>query len=450
MSTMRDWLDRVINKQGPTCSWADRRRNEALELLAHVGNDKTWTDLSHHYNGFVREVAVRELCSHTSPDALIALIERLNDWVPQVRNLAATGLQYYLMPSQAQALLVALEPLMNLSSCQRVDHGSTLTTARAVLQSPGIRDEVYKNFLARQGKAARYLFVLLLEVDAAPEALLSSALAHGELTVRLMAISACGKLPVAQARPLLLEALSRRGASVRVRALNALLPLLDDPRQVVREALLDESPSIRNLARWAASRNEIDALEVFTERLNQELPVGKRDWLGVLGLAADLNVELVQQWHAKALRSAYSSVRHAAVKLLRDDQLPDMLEALDDSSEKVFVVALDLLNKQPWARVKDGIDTKLNQNWHGLPAPRRTAILQLRPKWQQVAYLLERLDAEPDTQAFWLRQLNLWCDRQYQIVDPVTSKAEREALVNKLRELAARGLIRSESLARAA
>ena len=450
MNLIRDWLGRVINKQGPTRSWADQRRNEALELLAHVGNERTWTDLSRHSNGFVREVAVRELCSHPSPDALIALIERLNDWVPQVRNLAASGLQYYLTPSQAQALLAALEPLMNLAACRRVDHGATLSAARVVLQSPSIRDEVYKNFLARQGKAARYLFALLLEVEPAPEALLCSALAHRELTVRLMAITACGTLPVAQAQPLLLEALSRRGVSVRVRALHALLPLLDDPRQVVREALLDESPSIRHLAHWAASRHEIDALNVLTERLNQELPVMKRDWLGVLGLAGDLNVGIVQEWHTEALRSAYSSVRHAAVKLLRDDQLPEMFEALDDPSEKIFVAALDQLNKQPWARVKDRLDTKLNKNWHGLSLPRRAALFQVRPRWQQLAYLLERLEAEPDAPAYWLRQVDLWCDRQYQIVDPVTPKAERDALLNRLRELAARGLIRSESLARVA
>jgi hypothetical protein len=58
------------------------------------------------------------------------------------------------------------------------------------------------------------------------------------------------------------------------------------------------------------------------------------------------------------------------------------------------------------------------------------------------------VDTEPALQAFWLHQVNLWCDRQYQMVDPVTPKAEREALMEKLQKLAARDLIRSDSLAR--
>lgn len=210
---MTSWLDRLLNKQGAAQSWADRRRVEALELVAQAENDAAWVGLSRHCNGFVREVAVRELNRTRSPDALVALIDRLNDWVPQVRDLAAAGLKQYLSPSQAPALLAALEPLIALEARQRVDHGPTLMAARTVLQSPLVREEVNRHFLTRQGKAARYLFDLLLECDAEPEALLRSALAHRELTVRLMAVAACKQLPAYQARPLLAEALPRPGAS---------------------------------------------------------------------------------------------------------------------------------------------------------------------------------------------------------------------------------------------
>lgn len=450
MSTIRDWLDRLKNKQAPSSSWADRRRNEALELLADVESNKTWLELSTHYNGFIREVVVRKLCSHPSPEALVALIERLNDWVPQVRDLAAAGLKHYLLPSQAQALLFALEPIIALAARRRVDHGPTLMAVRAVLQSPDIRDEVYTNFLARQGKAARYLFALLLEQDTAPETLIRSALAHRELTVRLIAVSTCQKLPVAHARQLLLEALSRPGAKVRVCVLRALLPLLDDPKPVLRKALMDTSPSIRSLARWAAPHSKVDALVVLTEQLNQDMPTGKRDWLGVLGLAAELNIDLPQPWHTEALRSTYSTVRQAAVRLLREDQLPELLGVLDDPSDKVFFAAIAQFNKQPWTSMKTGLGAKLDRDWPDLPTARRQAILQLLPGWQQVAYLLGRLDTEPALHAFWLRQVDLWCDRQYQVVDPITPKAEREALVEKLQKLAARNLIRSDSLARVA
>lgn len=447
MTSTREWLDRLKKQPVPEATWAQYRRNEALELLATAKGSGTWIELSTHYNGFVREVAVRELRRDCSPETLVALIERLNDWVPQIRELALSSLNDYLKPAQVPALLFALESLMALAARQRVDHAPTYTAARAVLQSSEVRDEVYANFLTRQDKAARYLFSLLLETDFSPEKLLRSALAHRELTVRLAAVSACQDLPSVQASSLLLEALSRPGAKVRVCILRALLPLSDDPDQLLRLALLDPSPSIRNLARWAAPRYGIDAPEVLAQQLSQDFPTQKRDWLGVLGLAAELEISFQKRWLTKALSSSYPSVRQAAVRLLGDEHLPQMLGALSDPSEKVFLTAYALLSKQPWTALNAGVASKLDGDWHELPAQRRRAMLHLMSGWQQIAYLLKRLDTEPVAETFWLRQVDLWCDRQYQVVDPVTSKAERSALVQKLGELAASGLIQSARVA---
>lgn len=447
MNEVRGWLDRLLERKGAAQSWAERRRVEALKLVAQAGSDATWVDLSRHYNGFVREVAVRELNRTRSPDALVALIDRLNDWVPQVRELAAAGLKQYLSSSQASALLAALEPLIALEARQRVDHGPTLIAARTVLQSPLVRAEVYRHFLTRQGKAARYLFDLLLECDAEPEALLRSALAHRELTVRLMAVAACKQLPASQARPLLAEALSRPGASVRVCVLRALLPLLDEPRDVLRDALLDASRGVRGFARWAAPRSGLDAAAILAERLQGDMPVTKRGWLGILGLADDLSVELDMQWLEKALRSDYPTVRESAVLQLRDDHLSLLFEMLEDPSDKVFSASISRLGKQSWSSLKE-LDSKLSQRWHALPAARREAILGLLPAWQQLAFLLTRLEAETDLQAFWLRQMGLWCDRQYLMVDPVTPRIEREAAAEQLMQLAAQGFLSIEKVQR--
>lgn len=450
MNAIKDWLDRQKRKQASGLSWADRRRNEALEMLAGVSSVQTWLELSSHDNGFVREIAVRELCRQPSPEALAALLERLNDWAPQVREVAAAGLEHYLHAAQAQALLFALKPLMALARRHRTDHGPTLLAARAVLQASGVRQEVYEHFLNAQGQVARYLFALLLEDNTEPQPLLRSALAHRELTVRLLAVAACQACPAEQARPLLLEALSRPGAKVRVTVLRALLPMLADPRPVVRMALLDASPAIRNLARWAATRHAVDARAVFSERLATPPPTGKREWLGVLGLASELDVALAQPWHTAALQSPCATVRQAAVRLLRDEQTAECLAALDDPADRVFYSAIGQLDKQPWATLQAALDARLDRDWHSLPSARQAALMQLRPAWQQLAYLLRRLTAEPAVQAYWLRQVEQWCDRQYQVVDPVTPKAERAGLVNRLRALAADRLIRPASVARVA
>ncbi|VVP91742.1 HEAT repeat domain-containing protein [Pseudomonas fluorescens] len=443
MNTTQDWLARLARKQGQPATYEDYRRNEALEILAHFGNTGTWADVSNHANGFVREVAVRELCKQPSAEALAVLIERLNDWVPQVRDLAAAGLQHYLSPAHTQAWLSALEPLMALAAQRRVDHSQTLSTVRAMLQSAECRDEVYADFMNRQGKAARYLFTLLLENPEDRETLIRSALAHRELTVRLMAVSASAMLPAAQSLPLLLDAMSHPGGKIRVRVLYALLPLLDDPKPVLRETLLDVSPAVRNLALWAAPRNDVDAHSVLAERLSQPLPTAKQHWLGVIGLTTELAETLPEPWHAFALRSAFVTVRQAAARLLRDDQLPELFAALDDPSDKVFSVVITQLDKVAWSLLIRGLTAKLDQAWHELPLTRRNAIFQLLPTWQQIGYLLGRLDTGRAGQAYWIGQIEWWCDRQYLAVDPVTPKAEREAMREKIRELTAQGLIRS-------
>jgi HEAT repeat protein len=443
MNTTQDWLTRLARKQTQLCAYENYRRNEALEILAHFGNTGTWADVSNHSNGFVREVAVRELCRQPSAGALVVLIERLNDWVPQVRDLAAAGLHHYLSPAHTQAWLSALEPLMALAAQRRVDHSQTLSTIRAMLQSAECRDEVYADFLNRRGKSARYLFTLLLENPENCETLLRSALAHRELTVRLMAVSASGTLPADQSLPLLIDAMSYPGGKIRVHVLYALLPLLADPKPVLREALLDVSPAVRNLALWAAPRNDVDAHAVLAERLSQPLPTSKQHWLGVIGLTCELDSTLPEHWHATALRSAFVTVRQAAARLLRDEQVPALLEALDDPSDKVFSVVVAQLDKVPWSLLIHGLTAKLDQNWHELPLTRRNAIFLLLPTWQQIGYLLGRLDTGHAGQTYWIGQIEWWCDRQYLAVDPVTPKAEREATREKLRALTAKGLIRS-------
>jgi len=448
MAYISEWLALLDNRPAPVGEWATYRRDEALQLLRHAEKTGDWITLSNYRNGFVREVAVRELIDRPSPGALVALIERLNDWVPQVRDLAKAGLARYLSPTHVPALLFALEDFMALALRHRADHAPTLKAVRAVLQSVEADNEVYTSFLTRQGRAARYLFTLLLEKDGDRQTLLRDALAHRELTVRLLAVTACHELPNVRAVPLLREALLRPGAKVRVCVLRALLPLLENPQPTLCTSLLDASPSIRSLARWVAPSHGVDAHSLLVERLNQDLPTARREWLGILGLAKELGVELEHSWLAAAARSDYPDVRRGVIGLLGEGQVSLMLAALDDPSDAVFMAAAAQLDKQPWNSLKAELDARFDRDWHELPTTRRRTLMQLRPRWQQASYLIGRLTSEPVAQVFWAHEVDLWCEAQYQIVDPITSRAERGAIIDKLRNLASRGLISSSNFAR--
>jgi HEAT repeat protein len=441
MKHLKDWLERLKSRPVSGDYWEDRRRHEALEALAACTGYGDWLTLSTHGNGFAREAAVRELSEQPSPETLVALLERLNDWVPQIRQQAYEAVQRYLAPEHVRALLHALPALMALAERQRADHGPTLAVARAVLQEPELRMDVEAAFATRHGKAARFLFTLLQEVSVEPVALLRMALAHREMTVRQMAVKACTALPAEQARPLLLEAFDKPGASVRVVVLHALLPLLDDTRPVLRAALLDASPSIRALARWAAPREQLDAHSVLMARLHQPHPVNKRDWMGLLGLSHELAVELDESWISAAMLSGISSVRLAAVPCLSKNRLAHRLMALSDSADKVFAKAVEHLREEPWAVLQADLDMRLDRDWYVLPPERREALMHLRPRWQQLAYWLRRLDAAPQERQHWLMHLKNWLSQQYLMVDPVTHPVERTALIERVQQLESAGLL---------
>ncbi|MGZ0700708.1 HEAT repeat domain-containing protein [Pseudomonas sp. L5B5] len=427
---------------------SDYEARRVREVMDELDRHSAWLELSRFGNGFVRQAAVRGLAAHPSASALAALLERLNDWVPQVRQEAAAAVEAYWAPEHAGLLLQTLAPLLALAGKQRADHGATLERATAVLQLAQVRDQVQGAFGRCRGKAARFVFELLLKGVEDRPALLALALRHPEVSVRQMAVDACAQLPGEQAVPLLEEVMRSCGASVRVKALRLLLPLLADPREYLRQALLDPSGALRCLAHWAAPRHGLDPLDVLLARLQQPAPGNKRQWLGLLGLVRELQEPRADAMLQQALASPAPSVRLLALQALGERGLAQQLVALDDSSDKVFECALSLLRQQPWAVFDEALEQRLDQHWHELPKARRWALLALKPGWRQLEYLLWRLGQGGSEAAYWREILVRWCDGRYGLFDPITPKPLREAIVQRLQAMEAAGELPAGSVKR--
>ncbi len=191
---------------------SDYEARRVREVMDELDRHSAWLELSRFGNGFVRQAAVRGLAAQPSAEALVALLERLNDWVPQVRQEAAAAVEAYWVPEHAGLLLQTLAPLLALAGKQRADHGATLERASAVLQLAQVRDQVQGAFGTCRGKAARFVFELLLKGVEDRPALLAMALRHPEVSVRQMAVDACAELPDEQALPLLEEVMRSCGS----------------------------------------------------------------------------------------------------------------------------------------------------------------------------------------------------------------------------------------------
>ncbi len=427
---------------------SDYEARRVREVMDELDRHSAWLELSRFGNGFVRQAAVRGLAAQPSAEALVALLERLNDWVPQVRQEAAAAVEAYWAPEHAGLLLQTLAPLLALAGKQRADHGATLERASAVLQLAQVRDQVQGAFGTCRGKAARFVFELLLKGVEDRPALLAMALRHPEVSVRQMAVDACAELPDEQALPLLEEVMRSCGASVRVKALRLLLSRLADCREYLAQALLDPSGALRCLAHWAAPRHGLDPRAVLLARLRQPAPGNKRQWLGLLGLVRELQEPQADAMVRQALASPALSVRLQALQTLGERGMAEQLAALDDASDKVFDCALGLLRQQPWAVFDEALEQRLDQHWHDLPKARRWAMLALKPGWRQLEYLLWRLGQGGSDAAYWREALARWCDSRYGMFDPVTPKPLREAMVQRLQAMEAAGELPAGSVQR--
>lgn len=435
MGYMRE-LEQLQNGPHQLTDYESGRLQQVLETH---NEDDALIALSRFGSGFVREIAVRALAAHASVEVLAALVDRLNDWVPQVRQQAITSIRKYLVQEHADLLLLALVPLMALADKGRVDHGGTLSEIRAVLKAPQARMDVEAAFMVCRRRAARFLFELMLEDVTDTGAVLELALTHGEITVRQIAVDACVVLPAAQAVPLLERAMEAPGASVRVKALRVLLTFSEDPRAHLRAAMLDASPAMRCLARWAAPRWELDCRDILKARLAEAAPRSKREWLGLVGLAKELEEPQADSILVQALATTFPYVRLQALEALGERGLAQQINALNDPRDKMFNCAAALLGQRPWQDFDGALEFHLNTRWYELTDHRRNTLLRLKPCWQQLEYLLRRHEQAPADSAYWLERIGRWCAVQYTLVDPQTPKVVREALLQRLQALESTG-----------
>lgn len=207
-----------------------------------------------HYDGHVREAAVRLLAGTRDVRALPIILLRLNDWVDEVRRAARSALAQYVEPEFGPALLTLLPMIEALGQQRRGQHEAVIGWVLNLLAMPGLREA--RIAACRdpdvEVRAACLRFSSEADPSAAPQ-LLELALGDAEPKIRVWAVRRAGAaLPAAWARALVERALRDRGSQVRRIALDLLGESLSDAEivAITDVALLDEASATR----WQAHR----------------------------------------------------------------------------------------------------------------------------------------------------------------------------------------------------
>ena len=297
---------------------------------------------SRSWDGYEREHAVHTLATTPCTVALQAVLVRLNDWVPQVRQAAQAAFQRYLDESRVDDLLANLDGYLALHGKTRHDFAGPIRQTDDLLGQPAFRSRLLPLFRQSYGRVARYLFQRLC-AQGIDVALAEEALRHREPSVRAAALNVLGSLP-AETAALIAAGVAWRGrpASLRSAALRIALGRMTNEttkRALCRDLLLDPSTGPRSAAGWYARQlgEDVDAwyrAAAVRESLhNSELTALLRESVGT---SWPEGLQLAEKHSAHPV----VTVRMAACQVLLarssgDEQYRWLEKAIDDRSPKI-------------------------------------------------------------------------------------------------------------------
>lgn len=256
---------------------------------------------SQESSGYIRERAVTEWKTHKNPIAVRFLIDRLSDWVPNVRKAAWNSLRQYMTPEFLPYFLRRfywIDRLLDKGNCDTVRFGEELIVfvlshdfserIGQYLQTAGIQN--WLAYVKHSIDGSLKTNPLLLDVvrnDPSP-------------TARSAVIRILDDLPEQMRLDFLDEALKDRAQPFRSRALYYIVKHLDHSgyERLTYIAASDYSPSIREAARYYLKDRDVNWHQYYHFRVDippadfiQSKGYDKRQMLGNLGGFGEFAVE---------------------------------------------------------------------------------------------------------------------------------------------------------------
>jgi hypothetical protein len=237
-----------------------RRQNDAAALAI---------DMS-HYNGYVRQAALERANELRAPALLPAIVERLNDWVPQVRARAQALVLVWLPSLDADASLRLLGAVQHLRDARRSDHASWLGEVERIVVTQVGASRIVEGVANPDVAVARTCFRLVEEHGLAdPATRVRLGLAHGtDIVLVRKAAEALVLLEGHEREAMGRLALQSHFGIVRAIALRHLLAdEVEGCEGLAIDMLADPHGWVRLVASTFLERRGIDSASLYAARL---------------------------------------------------------------------------------------------------------------------------------------------------------------------------------------
>lgn len=298
-------------------------------------------------SGFLRERAVRALARYEDVRALPVLIERANDWVPQVRDAAAVAIGRLLVPANAAAFVDALPAIMALRNGRRADHSALIDAVERFLHDHRSADAVMAGLRGTRADVAWLCAPIAASYPGIDlTAVVRIILAYPDVRVRTWAVPLLRRIDTATRAELVTLALRDPCAPLRRAALR--LWLDENSEAKIDAALLfDRHASVRQLVAERLRRSGVDVPAIYRQAAGAGMPPHRRA-IAITALA-DCGAAEDAPLLCDALNAALPSLRRAALAAyvrIRGVQARDVLvSALSDPSSAVAKTAAQLCRR---------------------------------------------------------------------------------------------------------
>jgi HEAT repeat protein len=389
---------------------------------------------SFHASGYVREAAVRELATFPGGGELPFLLIRLNDWVEPVRDAAYEAVQARLVPACAPHVVRSLWLVERLERCGRADHEALVGRVHELLTGPAGRPALRAALTTDDRWLRRSCYRLLLDRpgEDGPE-IIRMAVRDEDAMIRLRAIRAAGVVLDTNGLREILEQVGRDPFMlVRREALGLWLRHFPEAAEsVLRDALLDSSPALRQTARVVLKeRGAGEFREFYLSALADSQATRLRPALfGLAETGSKADAARVESF----LSHPAPGVRRAAVTALSrldpEAYIPAFVRALEDDSPGVSKAGRLALaprtarvgEEKLWSLVDGGSEAHVRRN--------ALLLLAATGKWNSIGWMIRACRLADERLAGNARQqVAQWIARFNRVqVQPTRDQLERMA-----------------------
>jgi hypothetical protein len=385
-----------------------------------------------HHNGRVREAALKRAAELRAVDLLPAIVDRLNDWVPQVRERAQALVLDWHALLDADAATHLLGKVQRLRVAGRADHSAWLRAFEQAFVARVGADRIAAEVAGADAIVARTCFRLLDEHALAdPAAWVRAGLSNRtDIVIAHKAAEGLNRLRADDREVLVRLALRSHFGMVRAIALRALLSgATDAHRPLAIEMLTDPHGWVRLVARSWLERQGVDCAPLFAARLEapgSSISVLRACLMGLAETGRRDHLDVVRQMtthpSARVRLQAYAAWRQLAPA----DKDDIARRVLADTSRRVRQAALTMSRKHgafvpfdvawPLLRERDDVDLMLRY-------------VQSEP-WSHLALIVELETAsrtDPALRERLHRELVAWIDNGQQYTRPTDAQRARFA-----------------------